>query len=163
MGQIIFHGFSIRMKFGFLCKNCDIHIFYLQPFFSNQLANFFQKLHAVGIFKLLISVRKVQPNVSQSCCAQECVHYGMREDISVGMTIETLLVRDVDACEDESPPAHQLMKIKSLPNSQRTVPYRLVILWGSLAHAPKAIKISGKLGSRMRASLTDFRRYRRLN
>jgi hypothetical protein len=50
----------------------------------------------------------------------------MGENISIGMTLEALLVRDVDTSEDKSPPAYQLMKIKSLPNSQCTITLQTV-------------------------------------
>jgi hypothetical protein len=64
-----------------------------------------------------VCIRKVVSDIPFSCCAQERVGDGMREDIGVGMTVETAIVKDFNSAKDQLAAFGETMHIISNSNA----------------------------------------------
>jgi hypothetical protein len=56
-------------------------------------------------------------DISQGSCAQQRIHNGMQENISIRMAKKSLFIRDLDAANDQFPVLCQPMNIISHADS----------------------------------------------
>ncbi len=84
---------------------------------SHERAHLAQQLAAVDALVACVAVRKVLADVAEGRGAQERIADRMQEDIRVAMAQEALLVRDLDAADDELAPRDELVDVESLADA----------------------------------------------
>src|SRR5207244_4980633 len=75
-------------------------------------------LQARDAFETRIGIRKHFADISQPACTQQGVRYCMAEDIPVGMSDQTLFVRNLNPAQNERGRRSEPMEIETDTNSK---------------------------------------------
>ena len=117
-GQAGFHGWNVRVEFGFLQHDRHVDVADLVARAAHHFEYLSQQNFAVDALPLRIFVGKMVPDVAKVGRAEQRIAENVANDVGVGMALGTLRVRDQNAAEPEGAIGDELVDVVPQPNAK---------------------------------------------
>ena len=95
------HQRNMRLQFRGLCQNGSVHVGYGKALGADQHTNLPQKFQTVSTLVTGIGIREMLTNVTQRSGTEQCIRYSMQQYIRIGMTEQTLIIRNINAADNQ--------------------------------------------------------------
>ena len=83
-----------------------------------------KQLYGICALIARIRIREVLPDITEGGCTEQCIHDGVHDDIRITVAVETTLIRDGHAAEDQCTSLDQFMYIISCSDSHKNLHLR---------------------------------------
>ena len=115
--NVLSHGVDMGAHLGRLSENRGIYVLDIVELLLEQIAYVLEELDAVGAFVALVGIGEVKPDIAKSGSAEKRIHNGVGKDIRIGVSEESLLVRDIHAAYNELTAFRKLVNIVTVSYS----------------------------------------------
>lgn len=116
-GDISAHLVDIGRKLRRLRADRAVNVMRLEAGFLEHTDHIPQQLDAFRTLVFGIGIGKMLADISQRRRAQQRVHYGVDQNVRVGMTVESHLIWDLNAAEDQLTSFFEAMYVISVSDS----------------------------------------------
>ena len=114
VGDFRLHYRKVWQQFGLLCQDVRIDITDLVSLLADEISGISQELQTRYAFEAVIRIRKHFTDIAEPTGAEQGIRNGMTEHISVGMSAQSVRMRQSDATDFEGNAWFEFVRIPAV-------------------------------------------------